>query len=242
MDDEHETRTDPPSQILDPALVAKKSPPVPLNHATLDVSSSLSVFVPHRIQPNHLGSAFHPNGVQLSWPQNQLARYLKGAFFFNPFRHNRVFLQKAKASEQLSQNGDNLPQVLHTIQSNKPLIFQKIRVFLDSAVPNLGQLQTPIVGEDTEVRFLHPRWDHPDGIKLHEMGAGIAQLLMIATVLCTTDDRSTLFIEEPENHLHAGAQRFLIEKLHGTSRQVFLTTHSPTFVNINQRKSIYQLT
>ncbi|MDP9381528.1 MAG: AAA family ATPase, partial [Chloroflexota bacterium] len=78
-------------------------------------------------------------------------------------------------------------------------------------------------------------------IPLHGMGGGIEQLLMVATVLLTTGDTSTLFIEEPESHLHAGAQRFLIEQLYQGDRQVFVTTHSPTFVNQSRPKSLYQV-
>jgi hypothetical protein len=78
-------------------------------------------------------------------------------------------------------------------------------------------------------------------VRLHEMGGGVEQLLMVASVLVTTPATCTLFLEEPESHLHAGAQRFLIEKLHGGDRQVFLTTHSPTFVNVAKTKSLYRV-
>src|SRR5262249_40177858 len=58
----------------------------------------------------------------------------------------------------------------------------------------------------------------------------------------TTGDDSPLFVEEPESHLHARAQRFLIERLYGKRRQVFLTTHSPVFINIPGRVSLQQVT
>jgi hypothetical protein len=91
----------------------------------------------------------------------------------------------------------------------------------------------------TEVNFCSPHGDY--FIPLHDMGGGIEQLLMAATVLLTTGDESTIFLEEPESHLHAGAQRFLIDRLYEGDRQVFITTHSPTFVNHPRPRSLYQV-
>src|ERR687883_61453 len=45
------------------------------------------------------------------------------------------------------------------------------------------------------------------------MGGGVEQLLMVVAVLLTTGGESSLFLE-PEEQLHVGAQRYLIEKLY----------------------------
>jgi predicted ATP-dependent endonuclease of OLD family len=74
------------------------------------------------------------------------------------------------------------------------------------------------------------------------MGGGIEQLLMVAIVLFMPNTRHhTIFLEEPESHLHAGAQRYLMEKLRDGNRQVFITTHSPTFINAIEPFSLYQV-
>src|SRR5713101_2343513 len=98
---------------------------------------------------------------------------------------------------------------------------------MQAALPDVGTLQAPRVGNMTEVGFRAP--DEKYLVRLHDMGGGVEQLVMIATVLLTTDDESTIFVEEPESHLHPGAQRFLIERLAHGIRQVFLTTHAPAF-------------
>jgi hypothetical protein len=106
------------------------------------------------------------------------------------------------------------------------------------ALPDLGILQAPLINTQTEVAFLSQDGGYP--VRLHDMGGGIEQLLMVATVLLATGEDGALFLEEPESHLHAGAQRFLIDKLN-SNRQVFLTTHSPTFVNLSFPSSMYQV-
>jgi predicted ATP-dependent endonuclease of OLD family len=173
-----------------------------------------------------------------TWPLAKLDDYLRKAFFFNPFRHSESRLQVSQ-TEQLSQNGSNLAQILHTINSNDPRVFRKIEQFLQAALPDIGMLTTPLLQNQTEVGFRHPEGDF--FVRLHDMGGGIEQLLMIAIVLNKTGDECALFIEEPESHLHAGAQRFLIEKLLPEKRQIFLTTHSPTFVNMARSSSMYQV-
>ena len=172
------------------------------------------------------------------WPQLKLAEFLQQAYFFNPFRHSEL-RQTVTQTETLVQNGSNLSQVLHTINSNNRPLFARIEQFVQAALPDLGALQTPLISNQTEVGFLSR--DGGYFVRLHDMGGGVEQLLMVATVLLTTGNNCTLFLEEPESHLHAGAQRFLIDKLRVDDRQIFLTTHSPTFVNLSFRSSMYQV-
>lgn len=176
-----------------------------------------------------------------TWPQHRLARYLASAYFFNPFRHSSIGDLPVQHTLALSQNGINLAQVLHTISSNDRAKFAEIESFMNAALPDIGALHAPLTPGNsyTNVAF---RSSQGTLIPLHDMGGGIEQLLMVATVLLTTDNESTLFVEEPENHLHAGAQRLLLEKLTSGERQVFITTHSPTFVNLWRPHSLYQVT
>jgi hypothetical protein len=172
------------------------------------------------------------------WLMRRLGQYLNQSFFFSPFRHSmeRMTVQQ---TEKLAQNGADLAQVLHTINSNDRPKFSEIESFIHAALPDIGVLQTPLSANNTEVSFSAVDGGYP--IRLHDMGGGIEQLLMTITVLLTTGEECSLFLEEPESHLHAGAQRFLIERLQQENRQVFITTHSPTFINTPRSKSLYQV-
>lgn len=173
------------------------------------------------------------------WSQVRFSRYMAEAYFFDPFRHS-VESAAAQQTDQLAQDGSNLAQVLHTINSNNREKFGEIERFVQAALPDIGALQAPLDNTSTRVSFLRPSGGYH--VRLHDMGGGVEQLLMAATVLQTTGDSSTLFLEEPESHLHAGAQRYLIERLYAGNRQVFAATHSPTFVNLSRPRSVYQVT
>lgn len=147
---------------------------------------------------------------------------------------------RVELTEKLAQNGSNLAQVLNTINNGNRELFANIEKFVHEALPDIGMLQTPLLlNQETEVAFRSR--DGGYSVCLENMGGGVQQLLMVATVFLTTGFESTIFIEEPESHLHAGAQRFLIERLYQGERQVFVTTHSPTFVNQSRPCSMYQI-
>ncbi len=173
------------------------------------------------------------------WLYTQLGKYLSEAFFFNPFRHSTAVLGVTQTNI-LVQDGANLAQVLHTLKTSEEETFDEIERFVQGALPDIGRLRTPLINTTTNVVFRHSEQSY--SIPLTDMGGGIEQLLMIATVLLMPrTQKSTLFLEEPENHLHAGAQRYLIEQLYKGERQIFLSTHSPTFINITRPHSLYQV-
>jgi predicted ATPase len=222
--------SNPNHQII---LLGPQGQQGPLILANLKIESGTNA----NLQPQQFGSEWTGNAAT-TWIYRRLVRYFADAFFFNPFRHSAEQGQ-AQETPFLSQDGSNLAQVLLTINSNNRPKFLEIEQFIQTALPDVGILQTPLRAQQTEINFRSLNGNHL--IPLHDMGGGIEQLLMAATVLLTTGDENTIFLEEPESHLHAGAQRFLIERLYEGSRQVFITTHSPTFVNHSRPRSLYQI-
>jgi predicted ATPase len=174
------------------------------------------------------------------WARFLLVDYLRKAFFFQPFRHSAASMQ-VQSPVTLAQDGSNLSPVLHALRVGSRRVFDRIEKFVQSALPDLGLVETPITsGTSTEIAITRPDSEIP--VRLHDMGSGIEQLLMVAVVLNTTGDDCPLFLEEPESHLHPGAQRFLVEKLLAGNRQVFISTHSPSFLNLPFPHSLYHLT
>lgn len=168
----------------------------------------------------------------------QFRAFLHNLYFFDPFRHSHP-QQTVHEAESLDSTGSNLAQRLHTIHSNDRPLFKKIQDFMHGAIPDVGLMHTPLSSTNTAIGFTANNGGFQT--KLHDMGGGVEQLLMIATVLHGEKSNFKLFLEEPESHLHAGAQRFLIEQLVTSGRQIFVTTHSPTFVNTEKSHNLYRV-
>lgn len=176
------------------------------------------------------------------WLYEQLRRYLQDAFFFSPFRRSQKVTPLSHTG-MLAQDGENLAQVLATLRLNETRIFDAIQTFIHGALPDVGELgvrSIPHVAGQGRIEFRLSADVAP--IPLMYMGGGVEQLLMVAVVLCMRETRRhTIFLEEPESHLHAGAQRYLMEQLRKEDRQVFITTHSSTFINAVHPFSLYQV-
>ena len=218
------------------AVARNTSQPIGASRFSLANATNMGANLSHRLSDINLAAGGGDPVISLLI--RAVVKYLDDAFFFNPFRHSSDRLE-VRETAQLSPTGENLAQVLHSIHVSNGRMYADIERFIHEALPDLGPLETPLVSNNTKVTF-RPR-DGDYHIDLHNMGGGIEQLLMIAVALLTTNEDRTLFVEEPESHLHPGAQRFLIEQFSESARQVFLTTHSPTFVNTFRKKGLYQV-
>ncbi len=172
-----------------------------------------------------------------------VGNFLNSAFFFSPFRRGKE-KSPSQSDVILNTDGNNLPARLFTAVLNEKQEFHRIEKFAQEALSNIGDLNPRVIGSETHIEFEQDVMGKPLSTRLHAMGGGVEQLLMVAAALETTSVDAPLFLEEPESHLHPGAQRYLLEKLVESGRQVFITTHSSVFLGdlANQnRTSIYRV-
>jgi hypothetical protein len=88
-------------------------------------------------------------------------------------------------------------------------------------------------------------YEWPDGrvVNLANMGGGVEQLVILGCVLLAQKTACILW-EEPESHLHPGAQDKLLSELESRVDQslIFLTTHSPVFVRPSDQVAVHAIT
>ena len=164
----------------------------PLDENILSIEKTEHVHRPNVSYNRIFVESWTPD-LAVRWLYTKLGNYLSKAFFFNPFRHRTTPVMDVSQTTKLDQDGSNLAQVLHTLRAGEEETFEAIERFIQDALPDIGTLRTPLRDNNrTNIVFRQPGKSF--SIPLTDMGGGIEQLLMIATVLMMpATQNSTLF-------------------------------------------------
>jgi energy-coupling factor transporter ATP-binding protein EcfA2 len=133
----------------------------------------------------------------------------------------------------LAPDASNLPQVLNTLNSN-PARFDRLNAMATEILPQVRQISVRPTGGQVEILI----WSHDPltergdlAIPLNECGSGIGQVLAILYVVMTSDHPQAIIVDEPQNFLHPGAVRKLIEVLKKyPQHQYVFATHSSAVI------------
>ena len=136
----------------------------------------------------------------------------------------------ASGSPEMGKYGENLPAALDVLSRYHPDAFEALLDYVRLAVPTVEKLETSYV----ETREL--------GLFLKEKGlprqyASVLSdgtLRTIGIFLPLVDPRFSLIVmEEPENCIHPWVTRNFVQAARemSSSRQIFITTHSPVLVS-----------
>ena len=152
--------------------------------------------------------------------------------------------QDAGYSEHLSPTGENLPLVAQFMYEHYPEIFQNILTEMAKRVPGVTDVQATETADGRIVlRFQDGSFKDPFVARFVSDGT----IKMFAYLLLLHDPKPhpLLCIEEPENQLHPELLHELSEEFRSYSEsggQVFISTHSPDFVNGVDISELFWLT
>jgi ABC-type cobalamin/Fe3+-siderophores transport system ATPase subunit len=195
--------------------------------------------------PPQTGGLFLPDGQR--WPDGfhwgVLRRFVQAISYLSPKREVQDQLP-VQQSLGLAPSGENLTQVLDTLNANYPDRFGSVVALLRSLFPNVAQVHLTREEQTAVLRIAaEPKKDATEAFRVSEVGTGIQQSLMIAASVVSTDDGGTVLLEEPENNLHPGAQRALADWLRkqavDNDKQLLLCTHSTIFASNEEHSSTY---
>lgn len=158
-------------------------------------------------------------------------------------------IQEARAiedvgfSEHLSTNGNNLAQVTKYIWENYPDIFQKILDKFKKRVPGVEN----VIAEETQdgrivLKFKDGSFKDPFIAKF--VSDGTIKMFAYLVLLNDPHKHPLLCVEEPENYLHPALLPELAEEFReyaAEGGQVFISTHSPDFVNALKPNELFWL-
>ena len=150
---------------------------------------------------------------------------------------NSVKMLTEKVADQIGIHGENVINRLYDGQDE----FQgKVQEIMSNILEG-ASIKVTNSPDYEEVKILLDSVDNSDGYKPMNVGFGYSYILPLVILPLIIPDGSKLFIENPEAHLHPGAQsrllRYLIKMVIEKRLQLFIETHSEHIIN-GMRKSV----
>lgn len=159
-------------------------------------------------------------------------------------------VQSARASadagyaEHLSPTGENLPLVAQFMYQHYPEKFQRILRKMETRVPGVKSVEA-VETPDGRIVLRFQDGSFKDPFVARYVSDGTIKMFAYLLLLNDPKPHPLLCIEEPENQLHPELLFELAEEFRAYTNaggQIFISTHSPDFVNGVQLNELFWLT
>ncbi len=151
--------------------------------------------------------------------------------------------QDSGYAEHLSREGDNLPLVVEYLHQYHPDTFSKILDRLQARVPGISQVEAKETEEGRILlKFQDEAFRRP--FLARHVSDGTIKMLAYLTLLYDPNPHPLMCVEEPENQLYPTLLEELAEEFRlyaNRGGQVFVSTHSPDFLNAARLEEVYCL-
>ena len=150
---------------------------------------------------------------------------------------------KAGHAAHLSVRGDNVAQVALFLYEHHPDRFRRILEVMRARVPGVASVEAkPTVDGRLVLRFQDGNFEDP--FIARYVSDGTIKMFAYLVLLHDPKPHPLLAVEEPENQLYPALLRELAEEFRDYGRrggQVFVSTHSPEFLNGVKLDEVYWL-
>lgn len=145
--------------------------------------------------------------------------------------------------EHLSVSGDNLQLVARNIYENHSEIFKKIVLKMQQRVPGVNEIE-PVLTQDNRLILNFQDNAFQDPFIDRYVSDGTIKMFAYFMLLYDPEPHPLLCVEEPENQLYPDLLWELAEEFRSYAErggQVFVSTHSPDFLNALEIQEVYML-
>ncbi len=146
-------------------------------------------------------------------------------------------------AEHLSTRGDNLPLVANFLFEHHPQAFTKILQAMKARVPGISLVE-PRQTEDGRLVLRFQDGSFKDPFVARHVSDGTIKMFAYLVLLNDPQPYPLLAVEEPENQLYPELLPELAEEFRAYAQrggQVFISSHSPDFLNSLKLEEIYCL-
>lgn len=150
---------------------------------------------------------------------------------------------EAGYAEHLSTRGDNIAQVAQYLYENHQDQFEKVLQAMQERVPGITKVEAKPT-EDGRLVLRFQDGSFKDPFIARYVSDGTIKMFAYLVLLYDPKPHPLLAVEEPENQLYPELLHELIEEFRDYARrggQVFVSTHSPDFLNGAKLDEIYWL-
>ena len=136
-------------------------------------------------------------------------------------------------AEHLSTRGDNVAQVAQYLYKNHPEQFETVLDAMRQRVPGVSGVEAKHT-EDGRLVLRFQDGSFQDPFIARYVSDGTIKMFAYLVLLYDPNPHSLLTVEEPENQLYPALMHELAEEFRDYARrggQVFVSTHSPDFLN-----------
>ena len=151
--------------------------------------------------------------------------------------------QEAGYAEHLSREGENLSLVTEYLHSRHPKIFETILQKLTERVPGITSVDSKTTEEGRVLlRFQDGAFEDP--FLARYVSDGTIKMFAYLVLLYDPEPHPLLCVEEPENQLYPNLLWELAEEFRAYAErggQVFVSSHSPDFLNAVKLEEVYWL-
>jgi predicted ATPase len=151
--------------------------------------------------------------------------------------------QEVGYAEHLSREGENLALVVEYLQKNHPAKLKMILEHLARRVPGVTSVESKVT-EEGRVLLKFSDGAFEDPFLARYVSDGTIKMLAYLVLLHDPRPHPLLCVEEPENQLYPALLSELAEEFRAYSvrgGQVFVSTHSPDFLNATQLDEVFWL-
>ncbi len=151
--------------------------------------------------------------------------------------------QEAGIAEHVTQVGDNIALVAQYMYEQHPLLFNKVLEKMKERVPGISHVDA-INTEDGRIVLRFQDGSFKDPFVARYVSDGTIKMFAYLLLLYDPKPHPLLCVEEPENQLHPLLLAPLAEEFRDYAHrggQVFVSTHSPDFLNAIRLEEIFWL-
>ena len=180
---------------------------------------------------------------QKKW--KKLNRKVRGENKTKPLRTIKTLqeLYQSLYAEHLSRTGENLSLVVEYLYKNHRYIFDEIIKKLSERVPGITRVESKQT-EEGRILLKFQDGDFEDPFLARYVSDGTIKMLAYLVLLYDPTPHPLLCVEEPENQLYHNLLEELAEEFRSYANkggQVFVSTHSPDFLNSAELDEVFWL-